>query len=154
MPSGAHTWPGHFWALGLSGSRGCLGDSDAHSPGPRASLHAGQLGGCLRVGIGMRAPVGSESGGGSRGMLTVSSLCSFGVKLTDFQAYRRGGAVNRKHMSPASQPPLPPADGGTSAPAGPEPPPQSPRAESSPGGGAVLSSAGTLEQGPSLGDSR
>lgn len=44
MPSAAHTWPGHFWALGLSGSRGCLGDSDAHSPGPRASLHAGRLG--------------------------------------------------------------------------------------------------------------
>ncbi|XP_036081542.1 rho GTPase-activating protein 17 isoform X2 [Rousettus aegyptiacus] len=78
---------------------------------------------------------------------------SFGVKLTDFQAYRRGGALNRKHMSPASQPPLPPADGGTSALAGPEPPPQSPKAESNPGGGAVLSSAGTLEQGPSLGDS-
>ncbi|XP_039696102.1 rho GTPase-activating protein 17 [Pteropus medius] len=78
---------------------------------------------------------------------------SFGVKLTDFQAYRRGGALSRKHTSPASQPPLPPADGGTSAPAGPEPPPQSSKAESSTGGGPVLSSAGTLEQGPSLGDS-
>lgn len=88
------------------------------------------------------------------GALTVSSLCSFGVKLTDFQAYRRGGALNRKHTSPASQPPLPPADGGTVAPAGPEPPPQSSRAESSTGVGAVLSSAGTLEQGPGLGDGR
>ena len=79
-------------------------------------------------------------------------LCSFGVKLMDFQAHRRGGTLNRKHIAPAFQPPLPPTDGGTLAPAGPEPPPQSSRAESSTGGGAVPSSAGILEQGPSLGD--
>ncbi|XP_045317543.1 rho GTPase-activating protein 17 isoform X2 [Leopardus geoffroyi] len=78
---------------------------------------------------------------------------SFGVKLMDFQAHRRGGTLNRKHIAPAFQPPLPPTDGGTLAPAGPEPPPQSSRAESSTGGGAVPSSAGILEQGPSLGDS-
>ncbi|XP_057343035.1 rho GTPase-activating protein 17 isoform X2 [Manis pentadactyla] len=78
---------------------------------------------------------------------------SFGVKLMDFQAHRRGGTLNRKHISPAFQPPLPPTDGSTLAPAGPEPPPQSSRAESSTGGGAVPSSAGTLEQGPSPGDS-
>ncbi|XP_023571169.1 rho GTPase-activating protein 17 isoform X2 [Octodon degus] len=78
---------------------------------------------------------------------------SFGVKLVDFQAHRRGGTLNRKHMSPAFQPPLPPADGSALAPAGPEPPAQSSRAESSSGGGTVPSSAGILEQGPSLGDS-
>ncbi|XP_062036658.1 rho GTPase-activating protein 17 isoform X2 [Lepus europaeus] len=78
---------------------------------------------------------------------------SFGVKLMDFQAHRRGGTLNRKHMSPAFQPPLPPTDGSTLAPAGPEPPPQGSRAESSSGGGAVPSSAGTLEQGLSPGDS-
>ncbi|XP_073071489.1 rho GTPase-activating protein 17 isoform X2 [Manis javanica] len=78
---------------------------------------------------------------------------SFGVKLMDFQAHRRGGTLNRKHISPAFQPPLPPTDGSTLAPAGPEPPPQSSRAESSTGGGTVPSSAGTLEQGPSPGDS-
>ncbi|KAF3814174.1 hypothetical protein GH733_017790 [Mirounga leonina] len=78
---------------------------------------------------------------------------SFGVKLMDFQAHRRGGTLTRKHISPAFQPPLPPTDGSTLAPAGPEPPPQSSRAESSAGGGTVPSSAGTLEQGPSPGDS-
>ncbi|KAJ1067935.1 hypothetical protein K5549_016589, partial [Capra hircus] len=72
---------------------------------------------------------------------------SFGVKLMDFQAHRRGGTLNRKH------PPLPPTDGSTLAPAGPEPPPQSSRAESSTGGGTGPSSAGILEQGPSPGDS-
>uniref|UniRef100_A0A2K6MEH6 Rho GTPase-activating protein 17 n=1 Tax=Rhinopithecus bieti TaxID=61621 RepID=A0A2K6MEH6_RHIBE len=77
---------------------------------------------------------------------------SFGVKLMDFQAHRRGGTLNRKHISPAFQPPLPPTDGSTVAPAGPEPPPQSSRAESSSGGGTVPSSAGILEQGPSPGD--
>ncbi|KAK2496442.1 hypothetical protein MC885_013281 [Smutsia gigantea] len=77
----------------------------------------------------------------------------FGVKLMDFQAHRRGGTLNRKHISPAFQPPLPPTDGSTLAPAGAEPPPQSSRAESSTGGGTVPSSAGTLEQGPSPGDS-
>ncbi|KAB1262949.1 Rho GTPase-activating protein 17 [Camelus dromedarius] len=82
------------------------------------------------------------------------SLCSFGVKLMDFQAPRRGGTLNRKHVSPAFQPPLPPTDGSTLAPAGPEPPPQSSRAESSTGGGTGPSSAGTLEQGPSPGDGR
>lgn len=79
---------------------------------------------------------------------------SFGVKLMDFQAHRRGGTLNRKHISPAFQPPLPPTDGSTLAPAGPEPPPQSSRAESSTGGGTVPSTAGMLEQGPSPGDSR
>ncbi|XP_032182805.1 rho GTPase-activating protein 17 isoform X1 [Mustela erminea] len=78
---------------------------------------------------------------------------SFGVKLMDFQAHRRGGTLTRKHIAPAFQPPLPPTDGSTLAPAGPEPPPQSSRAESSTGGGTVPSSAGTLEQGPSSGDS-
>ncbi|KAM6166430.1 rho GTPase-activating protein 17 isoform 1-T1 [Erethizon dorsatum] len=78
---------------------------------------------------------------------------SFGVKLTDFQAHRRGGTLNRKHISPAFQPPLPPTDGSALAPAGPEPPAQSSRAESSSGGGTVPSSAGILEQGPSPGDS-
>uniref|UniRef100_H2NQG0 Rho GTPase-activating protein 17 n=1 Tax=Pongo abelii TaxID=9601 RepID=H2NQG0_PONAB len=77
---------------------------------------------------------------------------SFGVKLMDFQAHRRGGTLNRKHISPAFQPPLPPTDGSTVVPAGPEPPPQSSRAESSSGGGTVPSSAGILEQGPSPGD--
>uniref|UniRef100_A0A8C2VU41 Rho GTPase-activating protein 17 n=1 Tax=Chinchilla lanigera TaxID=34839 RepID=A0A8C2VU41_CHILA len=78
---------------------------------------------------------------------------SFGVKLVDFQAHRRGGTLNRKHISPAFQPPLPPTDGSAVAPAGPEPPAQSSRADSSSGGGTVPSSAGTLEQGPSPGDS-
>ncbi|XP_012587314.1 PREDICTED: rho GTPase-activating protein 17 isoform X1 [Condylura cristata] len=78
---------------------------------------------------------------------------SFGVKLMDFQAHRRGGTLNRKHLSPAFQPPLPPTDGSTLAPAGPEPSPQSTRAESSAGGGTVPNCAGTLEQGPSPGDS-
>ncbi|XP_012635588.2 rho GTPase-activating protein 17 isoform X1 [Microcebus murinus] len=77
---------------------------------------------------------------------------SFGVKLMDFQAHRRGGTLNRKHISPAFQPPLPPTDGSTLAPAGPEPPPQSSRPESSSGGGTVPSSAGMLEQGPSPSD--
>ncbi|XP_037669476.1 rho GTPase-activating protein 17 isoform X2 [Choloepus didactylus] len=78
---------------------------------------------------------------------------SFGVKLMDFQAHRRGSTLNRKHISPAFQPPLPPTDGSTMAPTGPEPPPQGSRAESSTGGGTVPSSAGTLEQGPSPGNS-
>ncbi|XP_073915839.1 rho GTPase-activating protein 17 isoform X1 [Castor canadensis] len=78
---------------------------------------------------------------------------SFGVKLMDFQAHRRSGTLNRKHISPAFQPPLPPTDGSTLAPASPEPPSQSSRAESSSGGGTVTSTAGILEQGPSLGDS-
>ncbi|XP_019505377.1 PREDICTED: rho GTPase-activating protein 17 isoform X1 [Hipposideros armiger] len=78
---------------------------------------------------------------------------SFAVKLMDFQAYRRGSTLTRKHVSPAFQPPLPPTDGSTLAPAGPEPPSQSSRAESSTGGGTVPSSAGILEQGPSQGDS-
>ncbi|XP_034506406.1 rho GTPase-activating protein 17-like isoform X1 [Ailuropoda melanoleuca] len=78
---------------------------------------------------------------------------SFGVKLMDFQAHRQGGTLTRKHISPAFQPPLPPTDGSTLAPAGPEPSPQSSKAESSAGGGTVPSSAGILEQGPSPGDS-
>ncbi|XP_075828240.1 rho GTPase-activating protein 17 isoform X6 [Microtus pennsylvanicus] len=78
---------------------------------------------------------------------------SFGVKLVDFQAHRRGGTLNRKHISPAFQPPLPPTDGNTLAPAGPEPSSQSSRADSSSGGGPVPSSAGILEQGLSPGDS-
>ncbi|XP_021510609.1 rho GTPase-activating protein 17 isoform X2 [Meriones unguiculatus] len=77
---------------------------------------------------------------------------SFGVKLMDFQAHRRGGTLNRKHISPAFQPPLPPTDGNALAPAGPEPPSQSSRPDSS-GGGPVPSSAGILEQGLSPGDS-
>lgn len=78
---------------------------------------------------------------------------SFGVKLMDFQAHRRGGTLNRKHISPAFQPPLPPTDGNALAPAGPELPSQSSRADSSSGGGPVPSSAGILEQGLSPGDS-
>ncbi|XP_034507405.1 rho GTPase-activating protein 17-like [Ailuropoda melanoleuca] len=78
---------------------------------------------------------------------------SFGVKLMDFQAHRQGGTLTRKHISPAFQPPLPPTDGSTLAPAGPEPSPQSSRAESSTGGGTVPSSTGILEQGPSPGNS-
>ncbi|XP_034526123.1 rho GTPase-activating protein 17-like isoform X3 [Ailuropoda melanoleuca] len=78
---------------------------------------------------------------------------SFGVKLMDFQAHRQGGTLTKKHISPAFQPPLPPTDGSTLAPAGPEPSPQSSRAESSAGGGTVPSSTGILEQGPSPGDS-
>ncbi|XP_051001149.1 rho GTPase-activating protein 17 [Acomys russatus] len=78
---------------------------------------------------------------------------SFGVKLMDFPAHRRGGTLNRKHISPAFQPPLPPTDGSTVAPAGPEPSSQSSRADSSSGGGPVPSSAGILEQGLSPGDS-
>ncbi|XP_040610796.1 rho GTPase-activating protein 17 isoform X1 [Mesocricetus auratus] len=78
---------------------------------------------------------------------------SFGVKLMDFQAHRRGGTLNRKHISPAFQPPLPPTDGNALAPAGPESPSQSSRADSSSGGGPVPSSAGILEQGLSPGDS-
>ncbi|XP_019605745.2 rho GTPase-activating protein 17 isoform X4 [Rhinolophus sinicus] len=78
---------------------------------------------------------------------------SFAVKLMDFQAYRRGGTLTRKHVSPAFQPPLPPPDGSTLAPAGPDTPAQSSRAESGTGGGTVPSSAGILEPGPSPGDS-
>ncbi|XP_021093004.1 rho GTPase-activating protein 17 isoform X2 [Heterocephalus glaber] len=78
---------------------------------------------------------------------------SFGVKLMDFQAHRRSGTLNRKHVSPAFQPPLPPTDGSTAAPAAPEPPAHSSRAESSSGGGTVPSSAGIPEQGPGPGDS-
>lgn len=118
------------------------------------SLHAGQLGyPFLYVGFNTCGPMDFFLS--SRLAWCVDcffSLCSFGVKLMDFQAHRRGGTLNRKHISPAFQPPLPPTDGSTLAPAGPEPPPQSSRAESSTGGGAVPSSAGTLEQGPSPGD--
>ncbi|KAL1788050.1 rho GTPase-activating protein 17 isoform X1 [Sigmodon hispidus] len=78
---------------------------------------------------------------------------SFGVKLMDFQAHRRGGTLNKKHASPAFQPPLPPTDGNALAPAGPEPPSQSSRADNSSGGGPVPSSTGLLEQGQSPGDS-
>lgn len=119
-----------------------------------ASLHAGQLG--------WLAPCAGFNTCGTVDFCLYSwlaccvdcffFLCSFGVKLMDFQAHRRGGTLTRKHISPAFQPPLPPADGSTLAPAGPEPPPQSSRAESSAGGGTVPSSAGTLEQGPSPGD--
>lgn len=120
-----------------------------------AALHAGQLGWLYHVGFNTRGPMGFCV----RYWLAwcvdcFFSLCSFGVKLMDFQAYRRGGTLNRKHVSPAFQPPLPPTDGSTLAPAGPEPPSQNSRAESSAGGGPVPSSAGALEQGPSPGDSR
>ncbi|XP_049645219.1 LOW QUALITY PROTEIN: rho GTPase-activating protein 17 [Suncus etruscus] len=77
---------------------------------------------------------------------------SFGVKLIDFQAHRRGGTLTRKHMCPAFQPPLPPTDGPSLAAAGPEPPPQSSRAEGSAGGGAVPNAAGMPEQGSCPGD--
>lgn len=72
----------------------------------------------------------------------------------DFQAHRRGGTLNRKHISPAFQPPLPPTDGNALAPAGPELPSQSSRADSNSVGGPVPSSSGILEQGLSPGDSR
>ena len=122
-----------------------------------ASLHAGQLGWLSpRVGFNTWGPMGFCVSGRLAWCVVhcFFSLCSFGVKLMDFQAHRRGGTLNRKHVSPAFQPPLPPTDGSTLAPAGPEPPPQSSRAESSTGGGTGPSSAGILEQGPSPGDSR
>ncbi|XP_048187943.1 rho GTPase-activating protein 17 isoform X3 [Perognathus longimembris pacificus] len=78
---------------------------------------------------------------------------SFGVKLMDFQAHRRSGTLNRKHISPAFQPPLPPMDGSAWAPAAQEPSTQSSRADGSSGCGTVPSTAGTLEQGLSPGDS-
>ncbi|KAM4828984.1 rho GTPase-activating protein 17 isoform 2-T2 [Thomomys bottae] len=78
---------------------------------------------------------------------------SFGVKLMDFQAHRRSGTLNRKHISPAFQPPLPPMDGSAWAPSGQEPSTQSSRADGSSGCGTVPSTAGTLEQSPSPGDS-
>ena len=125
------------------------------SVGLAASLHAGQLGWLYRVGFNTLRPMGfCVSHQLAWCVDCFFSLCSFGVKLMDFQAYRRGGTLNRKHISPAFQPPLPPTDGSTLAPAGPEPPSQSSRAESSAEGGPVPSSAGILEQGLSPGDSR
>ncbi|NXA52499.1 RHG17 protein, partial [Nothocercus julius] len=66
---------------------------------------------------------------------------SFGVKVVDFQAPpRRCGTVNRKHTSPACQPPLPPAEAAAEQPAPPAAADTSP-----PGAGFALSAAEHLQ---------
>ncbi|NXS54163.1 RHG17 protein, partial [Brachypteracias leptosomus] len=78
---------------------------------------------------------------------------SFGVKVMDFQANpRRCGTINRKHTSPAFQPPLPPTEAAGLAQLGVEQHPQAPGAETSPVGAAVALSAGTAEQLQSQGN--
>lgn len=95
----------------------------------------------------------SVSGVGLHGMFTLSSLCSFGVKVMDFQVNpRRCGTINRKHTSPAFQPPLPPTEAGTLAQPGAEQHSQGAVAETSPAGAAFAPSAGTAEQLPSPGN--
>ncbi|XP_027715566.1 rho GTPase-activating protein 17 isoform X1 [Vombatus ursinus] len=76
----------------------------------------------------------------------------FGVKLMDFQANRRSGTLSRKHTSPAFHPPLPPTEGSTLAPPGPEPPSHSSGAENSGGGVAFPPSAGLPEPVSSQGN--
>uniref|UniRef100_A0A8C0FIR2 Rho GTPase-activating protein 17 n=1 Tax=Bubo bubo TaxID=30461 RepID=A0A8C0FIR2_BUBBB len=72
---------------------------------------------------------------------------SFGVKVMDFQANpRRCGTINRKHTSPAFQPPLPPTEAGVLAQAGAEQHSQASVAETSPVGAGFALSAGTAEQ--------
>ncbi|XP_032559680.1 rho GTPase-activating protein 17 isoform X2 [Chiroxiphia lanceolata] len=72
---------------------------------------------------------------------------SFGVKVLDFPGNpRRCGTVNRKHTSPAFQPPLPPTE-----PAGPEQHPPAAGADCTPGGAGLALSAASAEsqaQGP------
>ncbi|KFW92372.1 Rho GTPase-activating protein 17, partial [Phalacrocorax carbo] len=78
---------------------------------------------------------------------------SFGVKVMDFQANpRRCGTVNRKHTSPAFQPPLPPTEAGVLAQSGAEQHSQASVAETSPVGAAFALSAGTAEQLQSQGN--
>uniref|UniRef100_A0A7M4EYV6 Rho GTPase-activating protein 17 n=1 Tax=Crocodylus porosus TaxID=8502 RepID=A0A7M4EYV6_CROPO len=78
---------------------------------------------------------------------------SFGVKVMDFQVNpRRCGTINRKHTSPAFQPPLPPTEAGTLAQLGAEQHLQGAVAETSPVGAAFAPSAGTAEQLPSQGN--
>ncbi|NWQ92839.1 RHG17 protein, partial [Burhinus bistriatus] len=72
---------------------------------------------------------------------------SFGVKVMDFQANpRRCGTINRKHTSPAFQPPLPPTEAGVLAQSGAEQHSQASVAETSPVGAGFALSAGTAEQ--------
>ncbi|NXG02729.1 RHG17 protein, partial [Sakesphorus luctuosus] len=69
---------------------------------------------------------------------------SFGVKVLDFPATpRRCGTVNRKHTSPAFQPPLPPSEPGALAAA--EQHPQAVGTDSSPGGAGLALSAASAE---------
>uniref|UniRef100_A0A8B9P376 Rho GTPase-activating protein 17 n=1 Tax=Apteryx owenii TaxID=8824 RepID=A0A8B9P376_APTOW len=78
---------------------------------------------------------------------------SFGVKVMDFQANpRRCGTINRKHTSPAFQPPLPPTEAGVLAQSGAEQHSQASVAETSPGGAGFALSAGTAEQLQSQGN--
>lgn len=86
-------------------------------------------------------------------MFTLSSFCSFGVKVMDFQANpRRCGTINRKHTSPAFQPPLPPTEAGVLAQSGAEQHSQASVAETSPVGAGFALSAGTAEQLQSQGN--
>ncbi|NXG48804.1 RHG17 protein, partial [Psilopogon haemacephalus] len=75
---------------------------------------------------------------------------SFGVKVLDFQGNpRRCGTINRKHTSPAFQPPLPP----TEPAAPPQPAAEQPAgADTSPLPAAVALSAATAEQLQSQGN--
>ncbi|NWU69897.1 RHG17 protein, partial [Pterocles burchelli] len=78
---------------------------------------------------------------------------SFGVKVMDFQANpRRCGTINRKHTSPAFQPPLPPTEAGVLAQAGAEQHSPASGAETSPVGAGSALSAGTAEQLQSQGN--
>ncbi|KFO80636.1 Rho GTPase-activating protein 17, partial [Cuculus canorus] len=78
---------------------------------------------------------------------------SFGVKVMDFQANpRRCGTINRKHTSPAFQPPLPPTEAGVLAQAGAEQHSQASVAETSPVGAGFALSAGAAEQLQSQGN--
>ncbi|KFQ98149.1 Rho GTPase-activating protein 17, partial [Opisthocomus hoazin] len=78
---------------------------------------------------------------------------SFGVKVMDFQANpRRCGTINRKHTSPAFQPPLPPTEAGVLAQSGAEQHSQASVAETSPVGAGFALSAGTAEQLQSQGN--
>ncbi|KAM9599080.1 rho GTPase-activating protein 17 isoform 1-T1 [Morphnus guianensis] len=78
---------------------------------------------------------------------------SFGVKVMDFQANpRRCGTINRKHTSPAFQPPLPPTEAGVLSQSGAEQHSQASVAETSPVGAGFALSAGTAEQLQSQGN--
>lgn len=71
----------------------------------------------------------------------------------DFQANpRRCGTINRKHTSPAFQPPLPPTEAGVLAQSGAEQHSQTSVAETSPVGAGFALSAGTAEQLQSQGN--
>ncbi|KFW84530.1 Rho GTPase-activating protein 17, partial [Manacus vitellinus] len=72
---------------------------------------------------------------------------SFGVKVLDFPGNpRRCGTVNRKHTSPAFQPPLPPTE-----PAGPEQHPPAAGAACTPGGSRGMSGQGMLSSSSNAG---